>query len=372
MFAKPFSLILVYIITIFNIVILLAPLLGMALPFISFENNIIKIEQNAYQYLKYSFFVTCFAVSFLMLIYLALDFLFGFSVRSSLKGCLPYEKVKGYDFLTELLTQVKYKFGEKNVKLYIKNSDEINAFAISSFGRKYIVVTGGLINHYLKECEESKDFLYALRSIIGHEMSHLVNKDFLPSFLIITNQRITNLISHFFYIIFNFVIVFLSRLPTSFGFMSNIMARFYGLLNFVLNFFNRFIVYNIYEFLRRFISRSIEYRCDMQSAKAFGGNNMAVALSMLGESGYFTLFSTHPATKRRVNKVKDIKITDSIVKPRFLDALANYFSLMFLMVICLYFAKHAKIDMLVRSYLENHEVIHNKVAALWRLISNFF
>jgi len=372
MFAKPLSLILVYVVTIFNIVILASPVLAIIVPFMQFSNSTIVIENDLFQRVKFVSLFICFLVSFLMLLYLVLDFLFGFSVKSSLKGCKRYEKIKDYDFLTELFSQVKSKFGEKNVKLYIKNTDEINAYAISSLGSKAIVLTKGLINHYLTECPDPKQFLYALRSVIGHEMSHLVNKDFLPTFLILTNQKVTNFVSTILYYVFSLIIRGARMMPIGSETSVYTMRKTYWILNLVITAFNRLVVYNLYEFLRRFISRSIEYRCDRQSAKAFGGRNMVVALSMLGESGYFTLFSTHPRTKSRMKKVEQIKIADEIVRPGFFDALSNYFSLMFLVVVCLYFAKQANIDHYVRLYLDNHEVLNRKLTVLWRLISQFF
>ena len=372
MFAKPFSLVLVYIVTVFNIVLLLSPVLALIVPFVKIQNNLLVLDNDIFQKVKFVFLFLCFLVSFFMLVYLVIDFLFGFSVRSSLKGCMRYEKIKDYDFLTELFDQTKNKFGEKNVKLYIKNSDEVNAYAISSLGKKAIVLTSGLINHYLNECQDPKKFLYALRSIIGHEMSHLVNKDFLPTFLIITNQKVTNFISIILHVAFSFVIRIAYRLPYGGRMWGRVMSDTYMVLNFVITAFNRFVVYNIYELLRRFISRTIEYRCDRQSARAFGGQNMSRALSMLGESGYFTLFSTHPKTIARMKKVENIKITDSIIKPGFFDSLSNYFALMFLVVICLYFTKQAKVDIFVRIYLQDHETINRKLSALWHLISRFF
>ena len=57
-----------------------------------------------------------------MLFYLFLDFIFGFSVRSSLKKCKKYEKYKEYDFLTPILTQVKEKFG--TLRFYYQGGDE--------------------------------------------------------------------------------------------------------------------------------------------------------------------------------------------------------------------------------------------------------
>lgn len=370
MLAKPFNLILVYIVTIFNVMILASPLIAALAPFLEIKNNVISLDHSIAQKLLLAIFILAFWISFLMLIYLFFDLLLGFSVKSSLKNCQRYEKIKDFDFLTPVFDQVKDKFDQRGVKLYIKNSDEINAFAVSSLGRKAIVLTRGLISHYLKHCRDSKEFLYALRSIMGHEMSHLINKDFLPSFLIMTNQKVTNFSSNILFLFFRMGSRIVNYVPHG-GYMVRIMNNTYWAINVVITLFNRLIVYNLYEFLRRLTSRSIEYRCDYQSARAFGGQNMAFALSMLGSNGYFTLFSTHPRTKARMKKVANVKISDSIIRPRLMDALANCLSLVFLLIICLYFAKQAKIDIILREYIRNHDSIHQKLSNLWQLIHVF-
>lgn len=206
---------------------------------------------------------------------------------------------------------------------------------------------------------------------MGHEMSHLINKDFLPTYLIIANQKATNFVSWFLSAFFNLAARFSSMIPYGGKFAAEMMVIVYNILQFFFSFFNRYVVFLIYEFLRKFVSRSIEYRCDKQSAKAFGGKNMAFALSFLGKSGYFTLFSTHPATQRRIKKVENVEITDSVVRPSFIESLTNYFAFMMLVVICLVFAKKAGIDLLVREYIRNHEVIHAKLRFLWELVRGF-
>lgn len=372
MFSKPFNLILVYVITVLNIVFLALPFMVIFIPFINFHNNTIIIGAGLLWKVKMAFFILIFLVSFLMLLYLFLDFLFGFSVRASLKNCVRHEKIKDYDCLSDIFNQVKSKFGEKSARLYVKNTDEVNAYAISSLGSKAVVLTRGLINHYLVSCSDPKRFLYALRSIMSHEMSHLINKDFLPTFLIIINQKVTNFISRILNFAFHIAARAINFAPYGGRAMANFLMDMYAILNYGLMFFNRFIVYNIYEFLRRFVSRSTEYRCDRQAAKAFGGQNMAFALSFLGESGYFTLFSTHPRTKKRIDLVVDIKSQDSSIRSSFIDSLANYFSIMFLIIICIYFAKQAHIDLMVRQYIKNHEAINRKLSVLWHLISKTF
>ncbi len=372
MFAKPFNLLLVYVVTVFNIAILSSPLIALLVPFVDHKSSTLNLSDGILAKFKLALFLIIFLVSFFMLCYLVLDMLFGFAMRASLKNCTRYEKIKDYDFLSKIFEEVKEKFGEKNVKLYVKNSDEINAFAVASLGGKAIVLTSGLINHYLTNSENPKEFLYSLRSVMGHEMSHLINKDFLPTYLIIANQKATNFVSSLLNIIFNFGARAASFMPYGGKFSARLMVETYVILNFFFSAFNRFIVFNIYEFLRKFVSRSLEYRCDRQSALAFGGKNMAFALSFLGESGYFTLFSTHPATKRRINKVKNIEIEDYVIKPSFLESLSNYFTIMFLIVICLYFAKQAGVDLLVREYIRNNQAIHQKLSVLVHLLARFF
>lgn len=370
MFAKPLNLILVYIVTVFNIAILASPLIALLVPFIDRHNP--RIDDSMLLKLKLAVFALLFLVSFFMLLYMLLDFLFSFSLRTSLKDCVRYEKIEDYEFLTAIFEETQEKFAEKSVKLYIKNSSEINAFAVSSMSKKAIVLTSGLIDHYLSDSENPQQFLLALRSIIGHEMSHLVNKDFLPTFLIIANEKATNFVSVLLDIIFRFTVKFSSLIPGIGVFMSTVMIKIYNLLDFLTRIFNRIVVANLYEFLRRFVSRSIEYRCDKQSAQAFGGKNMAFALSFLGESGYFTLFSTHPRTQSRMKKVANVEMTDNIIHPRFVDSLSNYISIMFLIITCLYFAKQAHVDLAIRFYLEHHEMLNRKLSGLWHLISRFF
>lgn len=372
MFAKPFSLILIYIIACFNLLFILSPFLAILLPFIDYQKGAFIISGSILQKVFDILQIVIFAISFLMICYLFLDYIFGFSVRASLRKCKKYEKYKEYDFLTPIFLQVKEKFGENSVHLYIKNSNEINAYAVGSLGSKAIVISRGLIDHYLVSCPEPKMFLSAIRSVMSHEMSHLINKDFLPSFIILTNQKITNFVSN----ILHFIFFNLSRLvnsaPHGGRFSAFLMASGYNFFNAIFTFFNSVIVYNIYEFLRKFISRSIEYRCDMQASKAFGGKNMALALSMMGESGYFTIFSTHPKTISRIKKIENIKSRDGLIKPAIIDSIINYFSILFLMIFTLVFAKMAKIDILVREIVRNHEILHRKLSILWSLLMKIY
>jgi Zn-dependent protease with chaperone function len=371
MFTKPLNLVLVYIITIFNIAILSSPMLAVIMPFVARYHGKIS-NYDIIEKLKLAFFFLIFLVSFLMLIYMFFDFLFGFSVRASLKGCKRYDKIKDYDFLRTIFKQVQERFNEKSLKLYIKNSDEINAYAVSSLGTKAIVLTSGIIKHYLAESADSKKFLCAIRSIMGHEASHLINKDFLPSFLMITNQKITNFVSRILSVIFNFIARWISFVPYCGRLCAVLMVECCRAINLVITSFNRLIVYNLYEFLRRATSRSIEYRCDRQSAFAFGGAHMAFALSFLGKSGYITIFSTHPRTENRIKEVRNIEVRDGIINPNFIDVVFSYFSLGFLAIICVFFAKKSGVNLLIHYYLQNYESVNRKLHFLWNTFAKFF
>jgi Zn-dependent protease with chaperone function len=372
MFAKPINLIAVYIITTINLAIVLIPTLILAVPFVNLEGNVLTIDGLLLQRIELLFFAIVFLVSFLMLVYMVLDFIFGFSVLNSLKGCKRYEGLKDYDFLTDIFKETQNKFAQWQVKLYVKESPEINAYAVGSARRKAMILTSGLINHYYNSTNDNKDFLIAIRSIMAHEMSHLINNDFLPTFLFIANQRVTNFISYLIRLIFNFVSGISAMIPIAGFVLNNILILLYNIINFFLNLFNRLIVTNIYNFLHKFISKSIEYRADRQAAKAFGGQNMAFALQFLGKDGYFNLFSDHPKTVNRIKKVQNIKAINFTISQTLIDGLSNYFALMSLVVICCYYAKQAKIDIITRIYLKDHQAINSKIVYFWQMIKPIF
>lgn len=340
-------------------------------PFMDIEGDKIIVAKYIAFSPKIALFALIFIVSFLMLCYLFLDFIFGFSVNSALKGCKRYEKIKGYEFLQGIFEEVKFKFSCPSAKLYIKDSEEINAFAVGGMSKKAITLTSGLINHYAVNIEDNQQFLSAIRGILGHEMSHLINKDFLPGLLIIINQKVTNFVSGILMLFFRFIIQSASYVHIRNQRMVAIIFTVYNITNWVLTSFNRIVVYRLYEFFRNLFGRAIEYRCDRQSAKAFGGINMAFALSILGKSGYFTLFSTHPATQRRMRKVEVVEEKNAIIRASFVSQISNFASIMILPLICYYAANLSKIDQLIEYYAYyNYPDFYTGFSKLLSLIRN--
>ena len=350
MFSKPLSLALVYVLTIFNFLILTLPFLIVAYPFMDIDGDRIIFSKFIAINLKMALLLLIFVISFLMICYLFLDFLLGFSLKSLLKGCKEYNQCKNYIFLQDVFEEVKFKFSSPSTKLCIKDSDEINAFAVGGIRKKVIVITSGLINHYAIHIKDDQQFLFAIRSILGHEMSHLINKDFLPSLLVMLNRRMTNFISNILGLLFRFSMQFTTFFRIQNRMTAIVMLTIYNIVNRFFNFFNRCVIDNVYCFLKNFLGRAVEYRCDRQSAKAFGGINMAFALSLLGKSGYFTLFSTHPATARRIKKVEVVEEKNAIIKASLSSTISNFISIIILLVICLYTAHLSGIDMIIQFY----------------------
>jgi len=357
MLTKPLNLIIVYILTIINFVILLIPFATIIILAVKLNQQFLLDQINQINIIWVLNFMI-FLISFLMILYLFLDFLFGFSLRSSLKNCKNYKSFKKMDFLTQIFQDVQKKFNRSDVKLYISENSQINAFAVGSMRKKVIVLTTGLIKHSFDNSKDKKEFLIILRSIMGHEMSHLVNKDYLPGLLIIINQKVTNLVSYWLELIIRLPVIILGYIRIRSRIFLDIALIIYSIINRIVTFFNEKIIFNFYEFIRRFVSRAIEYRCDHQSAHAFGGHNMALALSLFGSNGYFTLFSTHPNTQLRIKKVTNIRQKNSKISPLISSAISNYFALMFLVIICAVFAKKSKIDIFIR---HNHEELYYQI-----------
>jgi Zn-dependent protease with chaperone function len=361
MFAKPLNLIIVYILTLINFAILLAPFATIVVLLVKLDQQFIL---NKLGEINFSIILSTliFIVSFLMIFYLFLDFLFGFSLRSSLKDCKRYESSKEFNYLTPIFEQVKEQFGRRDVRLYISSSGEINAFAVGSLGKKIIVLTQGIISHAMNNSKDKREFLIILRSIMGHEMSHLVNKDYLPALIMITNQKATNFVSFLLEWTIRLPLLILGYVRVRSRILSDIVMLVYSLINKIVTFFNNHVVYNLYEFLRKFISRSVEYRCDKQSARAFGGYNMGLALSLFGENGYFTLFSTHPNTKSRIDRVANVARKKGVIRPLISSSISNYFSFIVLIIAASAAAKNSGIDVLVRYYLiDNNDVLYQKI-----------
>ena len=189
--------------------------------------------------------------------------------------------------------------------------------------RNAITLTVGLLGAIRAKTNSDSDYVAAVRSIMGHEMSHLVNKDFLPGLLIRANESANKIINKIVKVIFIFLANIFRWIPFIGTLMNNIIISAYRFISFFLSIFYSYVFMPIHNFIQKTMSRSIEYRCDRESSYAFGGIHMAEALSVLGNANYFSIFSTHPKTKTRIKHVKGIHPRAGIIRPNIFNSLST-------------------------------------------------
>jgi Zn-dependent protease with chaperone function len=302
-----------------------------------------------------------------------LDFLFAFTVREHTKMCKSYKKFKDLAFLDNIFNRVKQKFNFYNVSLSIKTSTKVNAYAVGSLRKNIIVLTTGILNDYADKCENREQFLTSIEGIIAHEMSHIINKDYFPTLLLIINERALSFVSRVIFIIFNIVIKVVFYFPFIGRHISTAISSFYSAINYVINFFYDKIIVNIYTFFQLQISKQVEYRADRQAAQEIGGEEMAFTLSLLGKSGFFNIFSSHPKTQNRVNRAKKIQIIKGkYLNGGFLSDICFLFSFIALIYLTIKTFKMADVPKLIYDYKLFSSVVHGKYATFVYKISDFF
>ena len=300
-----------------------------------------------------------------------IDFLFGLSTKHFLKGTKNYKDLKDYDIFDDVFNDIKLQFNKQNVKLLISNSEEVNAFAVGNLGKQYIVITKGLISAYLIQMKGKKYFLTCIKCIMGHEMSHLINKDYLPALVLQINEKSVRVVSKIIFSIFNIVINIVQLIPFFGRILAIIILKLYNLFDFIITFFYNYVILSIYKFIQLKISRETEYRCDIQSSYANGGQEMATALSILGEGGYTTIFSTHPKTSSRINKVKNIVAYGNIIKPQHGNITVNVISLLFIILLPAIIFYFMNLNGLIENYKEILDHVKMQITFLMIKIRSF-
>lgn len=367
MFYKLLNFILVYILSIFNFVIILSPIFILVLPIWITQSEYIKSDSTLTLVLMMFFTTSC-----IMVFVIFLDWLFGFSSKHYITGTKEYNKLKDYEVLEEPFEDIKLRFGKPNVKLMISDSQEVNGFAVGNMKKQYIVLTKGLITTYLIKLKDKKYFLNSMRCIMGHEMSHLLNRDYLPTLLLRINEQATEFVSNIILQIFNIIINILQYIPIVGRILAVLIMNIYKAIDFIISFFYKYVILSIYKLIQLKISRQREYRCDLQSAKACGGELMADTLSALGENGYITIFSTHPKTKDRTNKVRNVKQINTVLKPQFGNKTVNFLSVLFILILPLIIYYYMDIKGLVENYNDIAEHIKFNILILKMKVNNFF
>lgn len=358
MFSKILSFILVYLLSIANFLVVLSPLTFLML------GKYFLAASSQGRYIESLVFMSISATSALMLLFLFFDFCFSSSVRYYAKRGILSTKKDEYNDISEAFEKIKSKFNKQNVQLYITKSEEVNAYAVGSLRRNIVVVTTSLLNMYRSNTETKKEFLTCIECILSHEMSHIINKDYFTALLLIINERANNFVSKIIWLFFTLIVRIFNIIPIIGKYLSIIVDSLYSALDFIISFFYKYIMLTLYKFIQLQISKNIEYRADRQGAQVMGGDNMANTLAMLGDNGYFSIFSSHPSTKNRVKSVGNVNALDNTIKPVFGVNITFLMSFLILVSACYYSYELAKVDSLIRDYYSISLFFKNKYIIL--------
>ncbi|MDB2414928.1 M48 family metalloprotease [Rickettsiales bacterium] len=332
MITKPLNIIFVLILSVINFSTLLLPLLVVFGPlFWVARDMFVDVGVDM-------FFFVAFSISSLMVIYVALDLIFGFTVSRYNRQSIHISKAKyiyGAQEIEESFNWLQKKFNMSRVQLYIgKDFDSINAYAVGSFRKKTIIITMGLINHIYESSRCQEEYVEALKGIIGHEMSHLSHKDFLPGLIVAANDSAIKIVEKIFRWSFVTLANIFRLIPFIGNLISSALIAIYKVTSFMITAFYKNIFTPLYFFLQNWLSRSVEYRCDRESAYAFGGSKISSALSMLGPGAYFSIFSTHPKTKSRIKNVQMVTARAGFIKPGVFDFVSNVIAISTILFLC--------------------------------------
>lgn len=330
-FANPISVMIATIFTFINFLVILLPFHLTLILFIDSQSNI-DLSNNIFIYTMVFMFIFTLA-------YLCLDFYYGFTIKNFIKDSKPIDKIPELDFLQKSFDETIKNFHIKNVQFLLKESEEINAFAILSLRKKYVVITTGIIEHILKSYDTNEEQDKAFRGLIAHELSHLLNWDSLPNLILISGQFVAVILSNILTIVSSFIIRIISLIPIV-SILAVGITYIFLFLQFLLNMVYGFILHPLYLLVERFLGRVIEHRSDFQSAKALSWESMYLCLNSiitLNGNTFNSNFSTHPSTINRILHIYKIEKSPENIEVSFFS---KYFSLILLfasLVLSIYF-----------------------------------
>ena len=321
-FVNPFSVVVATVFTFVNFLVILLPFYLLLIAFVFSDKAAVHSSNNIFLYIMICMFI-------FTIIYLFVDMFFGFTLKNITDDCLVIEDDdKDFKLYKQVFNETLEKFDLKNVQLLLKDSTEVNAFAVFSFRKKYVIITGAMIDHISKTYTDVESQKSALRGLIAHELSHLLNWDSLPNIILLSGHSVAFYLSLTLTTIMNFVTTILSYIP-----VTTIFALIFRFLFFVLDWslvaFYNFILYPAYLLVERFLGRMVEYRSDYQSAQALSWEPMYAclfSLMMLDGNTYHSNFSTHPNTISRILNIYKTEKSLEIIEASFFT---KYFSILF-------------------------------------------
>ena len=327
---NPLSSIIATLLTFIYFLIICIPFYSTIFPLISYFKiqNILYIPNDIFSITLYFMFA-------LTIIYLFLDIFFGFTIKDFIKDKIDISHSKEFEVFYALFEEVIERFNIKNVQFLLDENDEINAYAIATFRKKYVIVTTGMLSHITNSFDNYEERKKCFKGLIGHELSHLINWDFLPKLILLSGQKVSQLINTLFEFTLNLLLSISNNIPIVSGFISLSLSLIYTLLKFCLNFFHNFIITPLYLLIERFLGRLIEYRSDYQSAEAIGWESIYLSLyTLLSLNGntYHSKFSTHPNTVSRILNIYKIPDNNNKITA---SSFSKYFGLFLIAFISL-------------------------------------
>ncbi len=318
------------------------------------QNNIIYIPEFIFYYFIAGMFL-------LTLFYLFIDFLLGFSVKNLIKNTIEVKQIKDLAFHQELFEEILKKFNLNNVKFLLQENEEINAYAVATFGRKYLIITSGMIEHIQNSFELVNDRREAFKGLIGHELSHLINWDFLPDLILISGNHISLYTQN--------IILFLLQILKIIPFVGFILSELvYKLSSLIINIVQKF-TNHIYILFNRFLGRLVEYRCDSQSAQILSWQTMYMTLYMLlplNSSAYHSLYSTHPSTILRILNIYNKSSFKDKIDVKFIEKSFGLIALLFVTISFIYYIYYY--PKLIDNFIS---IMHKKIVYIFNDIISF-
>lgn len=322
----------------------------------------------------FNIFYNIFLISGLfVVVFNGLDLLFGFTAKRYLKNRINLKDDEEYTKIKEIFFKLKKKFKSLTTKLVVVYSDEINAYAITGIGRKYLVLTTGLISHLKASYEDENLYLKALEGIMAHEFSHLVHNDSIPEIIQNSINKLLNISSTLLKVVFDFLKIPFYAIPIL-SIIGVSLDLTYQLLNLISVLSHRFIINPLFDLINKFLSRKVEYRCDREAAYATG-DGIYYGLSALPDSGYNSILSTHPPLKDRIGRIEDIKPKNIKLKFLGLDyfiVLVFAFSGLWLLLLFVANTFHKNVPLLYKFIHEINIFISKKLIVLNSYIPTIF
>lgn len=321
-FVNPFSVIVATLFTFVNFLVILLPFYLMIIAFVFSDKVALHSSNNIFIYATICMFI-------FTIIYLFIDMFFGFTLKSITKDCIVIDdKDEDFKLYKEIFNETLKKFDLKDVELLLKSSDEVNAFAVFSFRKKYVIITGAMIDHISKTYTDIEAQKNALRGLIAHELSHLLNWDSLPNIILLSGQNIAYYISFILISVMNFITAILSYIPVT-AILALVIRMLFLVLDWALVAIYNYILYPVYLLVERFLGRMVEYRSDYQSAQALSWEPIYAclfSLMLLNGNTYHSNFSTHPNTISRILNIYKTEKSLEIIEASFFT---KYFSILF-------------------------------------------